>query len=476
MMPDNLYARLRASAGVVVALREDRDAPPPERLLQAVWQHQRLVRDRLQTLDGQPVRVLHPGFRNVEAGPDFSRALVQIGDAPPRTGDVEVDVRPDAWQAHGHAHNPAFENVILHVVWEAGRRTASPIPTLPLAGRLDAPLAELNQWLGSEGSQSLPERWRGQCCAPLRALGEQSRRELLRQAALVRLQCRAAQFEARARQAGWEQALWEGLFRALGYKHNTWPMHWLAEHRPRWQPSRDDFTLVVQARLLGMANLLPAELPRRSRDHAEFCRHLWDVWWRERETFHDLVLPRAAWRFSGLRPANHPQRRLALAAHWVVWGDLPRRLDRWVATSQTAARAAAALSRLLQVADDPFWCWHWNLRSARLPKPQPLLGAARVTDLGVNVILPWLWVRAAEGQNATLQTAITQWYFDWPAGQDNALLRQARQRLLGDAPRSALRTAAEQQGMLQILRDFCAASNALCERCGLPEILRQWPA
>ena len=52
---------------------------------------------------------------------------------------------------------------------------------------------------------------------------------LLDAAARVRFQTKAAQFRARARHAGWEQALWEGLFRALGYKHNVWPMQNLAE-------------------------------------------------------------------------------------------------------------------------------------------------------------------------------------------------------------------------------------------------------
>jgi len=64
---------------------------------------------------------------------------------------------------------------------------------------------------------------------PLRELAVEQLNELFRNAALVRLQSKAAQFQARARQAGWEQALWEGLFRALGYKHNIWPMQRLAE-------------------------------------------------------------------------------------------------------------------------------------------------------------------------------------------------------------------------------------------------------
>ena len=66
----SFYAQWRVRCGVVPVLREDRDSPP-ERLLQTIWQHQRLLREQLKTLDGQPVRILHPGFRSVEGGPDF---------------------------------------------------------------------------------------------------------------------------------------------------------------------------------------------------------------------------------------------------------------------------------------------------------------------------------------------------------------------------------------------------------------------
>ena len=56
------------------------------------------------------------------------------------------------------------------------------------------------------------------------------------EAALVRLHGKAVHIQARARQAGWDQALWESWLRALGYKHNIWPMQRLAELRPRISP------------------------------------------------------------------------------------------------------------------------------------------------------------------------------------------------------------------------------------------------
>ena len=476
----SFYAQWRGRCGVVPLLREDLESPP-ERLLQAVWQHQRLLRDQLKTLDSQAVRVLHPGFHNVEGGPDFRGAVLQIGDAPPQSGDIEVDLRASGWRAHGHDRNPAFKKVLLQVVWESERATSGGPPVLALRQALDAPLGELSLWLGSEASESLPEQLRGQCCAPLRDLGADPLRDLLHQAAQVRFQSKAAWFQVRVRHAGWEQALWEGLFRALGYKHNVWPMQRLAELRPRWIRRRAD-PLSLQARLLGISGLLPADLTRSQSRSDHYVRRVWDQWWRERDEFADCILPRSLWRFHGLRPANHPQRRLALASGWCADGDLPTKLERWCGQKVQDNALTHSLLETLEVAPDDFWSWHCTFRSARFKKAQPLLGAARVTDLAINVILPWLWVRAVEGKNAAVQRTLEHRYFAWPPAEDNSLLRLARQRLLGGPPalcgqRAGRKSgAAAQQGLIQIVRDFCERSNALCENCRFPELVREWKA
>lgn len=474
LVQTSFYAQWRVRSGVVAVLREDRDSPP-ERLLQTVWQHQRLLREQLKTLDGHPVQILHPGFRSLEGGPDFRGALVQIGNAPPRSGDVEVDLRSSGWHAHGHDRNPAFQNVILHVVWESERPAAGAPPTLPLRQALDAPLGELSLWLGGEAAQVLPEELRGECCAPLRTVPPPRLLELLHQAAHVRLQSKAAQFQARARRAGWEQALWEGLFRALGYKNNVWPMQRLAELRPRWLTPRPQ-PLALQARLFGISGLLPTELTRSPTGADQYVRRVWDQWWRERDEFSDCLLPRSLWHLHGSRPANHPQRRVALASRWALDGNLGQKLERWCKAEPPDSSFASSLLQILQVEPDDFWSWHCTFRSPRLEKIQPLLGATRVTDLAMNVILPWLWIRAVEGKNPALQQALEHRYFTWPPAEDNSVLRLARQRLLGGTSPRALPDAAAQQGLIQMVRDFCDHSNAICDRCKLPALVKDWAA
>ncbi|HUB86897.1 MAG TPA: DUF2851 family protein, partial [Verrucomicrobiae bacterium] len=384
--------------------------------------------------------------------------------------------------AHGHDKNPNFQNVLLHAIWEEDGQGSkfkgqNPLVILPLQNVLDAPLAELSRSLENESPRALPENFRGQCCQALRELNEEKLTELLGEAARVRLQNKAAQIRARAKNAGWEQALWEQLFRALGYKHNVWPMQTLAETRLRWQRGATSAE-ELQARLLGVSGLLPEELTRAQKSSDSYLRRVWDFWWRERDEFADLILPRAAWKFHGLRPANHPQRRLALAAHWLADKKTVSKIENWSAAEISDEEILDSLREILQVERDEFWSWHWTFKSPRLKKSQPLLGDARLTDLAVNVILPWLWIRGVcarpPGGNGKFLLEVERRYFSWPAAEDNSLLKLARQRLLGSSSARILKTAAAQQGLLQIVRDFCEHSNAICENCPFPQLVQKW--
>jgi len=487
---ENFYAVWRERCRAVNVFR-DGVAAPPEKLLQIIWQHQRLRRGELKTADGKTLRVLHPGFASAEGGPDFRGAVLQFGDEPPVAGDVEIDLQANGWHAHDHDQNPNFKNVILHVVWDEVQSPRSKIQSRPaqmtLKTFLDAPVTELA--LALENESGLPENLRGKCSAPLREFSEPQLTQLLHAAAKVRIQNKASAMLARAKNSGWEQALWENLFRALGYKHNVWPMLNLAESKPSWSRGAHS-AFAIQSRLLGVGGLLPGDLTRAQKSSDTFLRRAWDCWWRDRDEFESCILPREIWKFHGLRPANHPQRRLALAAHWLAAENLVSKIENWGAAEMSVGRAALlrrradpqvsptrlveSLLEIFQVERDEFWSWHWTFKSGRMLKPQPLLGAARVTDLAVNVVLPWLWIRSKEGGNEKFQREIERRFFAWPAAEDNSVLKLARQRLLGTSRPRVLKSAAHQQGLIQIIRDFCEHSNAVCADCRFPELVESF--
>lgn len=480
-LPSDLYRRWLALLRPSQTLA-DGPRPPPERWLQQIWRHQRIVRESLRLTDGRTVQVLHPGFWNRESGPDFRGGIVQFETEKPVRGDIEIDVSEAGWETHRHDRNPAFRQVCLHVVWESARATGVP-PTLPLHPHLDAPLSDLVPWLDSNAGSEFPDLTAGKCCSPLAQLPGPIVSELWQQAARIRLEQKAACFEGRARKCGWEQALWEGMFAALGYKHNSWPFRRLAEvllptlattskqslNETIDRSNRPEEILVWQARLLGIAGLLPHNLPCGS--SGKWVRTLWDCWWREHDTFVPEVLPAIAWRWSGVRPLNYPHRRLALAAHWIASGNFAARLEKSLLSATPGRSAARSFLAQLRPTDDPFWSRHWTCLSPRFQQPQPLLGQPRATDLAVNVVLPWLWARSQHGAELGIQNHIVALHKEWPASEDNAVLKFARERLLGLHSKTRPSTAAEQQGLLQIIRDFCDRSNAICAECQFPELI-----
>jgi hypothetical protein len=113
----------------------------PEAFLYFLWQYQYFAKPDLATTDGDSVQVLHPGFRNHDSGPDFFNARLLINDVE-WGGTVEMHTKTSDWLAHRHQHDRAYDNVILHVVWQDDRHTTgsrvdrangTPCPQLSLA-------------------------------------------------------------------------------------------------------------------------------------------------------------------------------------------------------------------------------------------------------------------------------------------------------------------------------------------------------
>lgn len=130
-----------------------------EKWMYPFWAHQRLKIDSLQTINGVPIKVLHPGFNNLGSGPDFKNAFIAIGDNPPRQCDVELDIDASNWLQHAHHLNPSFKNVALQVVWNKPKDllSADGRAILHLREFLDSPLEELLEWENSDEASDIPD-------------------------------------------------------------------------------------------------------------------------------------------------------------------------------------------------------------------------------------------------------------------------------------------------------------------------------
>ncbi|MFD2828835.1 DUF2851 family protein [Leeuwenhoekiella polynyae] len=105
---------------------------------------------KLQTVCGKKLQIIKTGMHNQLAGPDFFNAQVGIDDQL-WAGNVEFRIKSSDWYLHNHQQDPAYENVILHVVWEYDctvfDKVDAQIPTLILTDKVNDELLNNYQHL-----------------------------------------------------------------------------------------------------------------------------------------------------------------------------------------------------------------------------------------------------------------------------------------------------------------------------------------
>lgn len=443
-----------------------------ERHLQCVWIDPRLRPRQLKTMTGESVRVLDPGTWNLEAGPDFLGAVLELGPQQRRLlGDVEVHIRPAGWKNHGHANEVRFSNVRVHVTYFPGRVDADLLPPGAVEIPLQKPLAA-NPTFSFDAIDvtAYPYGQRATvppCSEVLREWNPDEKALLLDAAGEERLRRKADRLGAAIEERGQDQTLYEEVLAALGYKHNKAAFRKLAELVPHdeLRAAAKGDVMVAFAILAGVSGLLPERMePRWEPAARTFLRRVWDLWWREQAAWSERRLARSHWRLSGLRPANHPLRRCMAAA--ALFTDAPALAERCLRAATTNETAKALMGHLVEVTG-PFWDRHLALSSKASEKPIALMGASRARGILVNVFVPFL---AACGGRLPFDEGILN---HLPAEEKNSLVRQAAFFLFGpDHSESLYRSGLRKQGLLQIFHDFCLGDRTRCLACPFPQMLR----
>jgi hypothetical protein len=366
--------------------------PYGEELLQSLWEAGLYDAKDLRTTDGQPLEVLKAGRIQQNSGPDLRDALVRI-DGQLWAGTVEIHLRASAWDAHGHQHDPAYNNVVLHAVHthDADVRTENGTlpPTVELRHRLDPRHIALHHELMT-GQGWVP------CAAHIGRVDNSRTGPWLERLLIERLERRTLETEALFRQLGCDPAetFHHLLLRALGAPVNTeafamlahaLPLRLLLKHRA--DPSR------LEALLFGQAGLLP-EIPEE-----EHPRRLVEEY-RILAGLHGLrPMPAAAWKFGRMRPASFPTVRLAqlavlLAQIGPAYGDLLETDD------------PAVLRELLGVEATGFWNEHFNFGPATKPARKRI--AEETADrLVLNAVVPFLFTMGrVRGDDALVDRAM----------------------------------------------------------------------
>lgn len=443
-----------------LAFAEASDQPvlPPELELQALWFGGAFGRD-FRTTGGKSVRIVQFGEWNRGAGPDFILTAVEI-DGELRTGPLELDPVPGDWEAHGHAENPAFRDVVLHVVFQSdGRRPFTRtsdhreipqvvISEVQLSDALNRPLREV--------AIAHP----GRCVAPLKHLPTGAVERLLDQAATHRAASKASRWLRIADAHGRDAALFQSTAETLGYRGNSLAMRLLAQRAPLSLLKSNGEA--AESILFGTSGFLSVDQHELApSDTKDYLRTLWDIWWKIRADFELRTDRRIQWRTSGQRPANHPHRRVgALAALVHVWPQY-RKL------ALARPFSVKPLLDFLQDLDHEFWTHRHTLASSPSTQRIALFGKSQALELVANHLAP-----LAMHENGMSYKS----YHMLRNSAANDKVKRCALRLFG-SPKAAApwtRRVCHHQALMQVYQDFCLEDASDCQDCPFPEQLTQW--
>ena len=387
-----------------------------EATLASLWAGQRFPRAALSLPDGQKLRVIHPGRRG-NPGPDFKDAVI-IADEQSWYGDVEIHLSAADWRAHGHARDPAYERVILHIVFQEPdpdqplARTASGriVPTIALERWLSWRTGELVSWL--EG----PDRWRSPCADASERLGKAECGTLLETLSLARLRERMPSASSSP-----EEHLYLFLMESAGAPHERIVYRSIAARLP-WGQLRGSLLLLATA------------------DRAEAAQTaLMDAF--QTQDMHPH-------QYQSVRPGARPERRLA---------GMARLLSRYTASglldplSRAALRSVPDLLNVLSVGP----AGHGQ---------SALIGRGKAIELATNAVLPVLLGQALHSGNSEAERILIDRYLSLPRPARYGKTAELEAAIAG-ASLLPLAGAAGQQALLHLQKNFCSAG--MCGRCPL---------
>ena len=282
-----------------------------EAFLQYVWQYQ-LLEGGLRTTDGQPILVERAGMLNRDAGPDFSEAHVRIGETL-WVGNVEVHVKSSDWNHHHHSNDHAYDNVVLHVVYENDTaitlQNCHTLATLELSHYIpDAVWANYDALIDPPQPRTIP------CADRLGEISKPLVNSFLERLTLERIEqkCATVRRLLDESRGNWEQCCYWLLAHYFGGKANSFPFELLAKSTDqnllaRWRdrPQR------IEALLMGQAGLLEGFFTD------DYPRQLQSDYAALRQGASLTPIAGYLWKFFRMRPYGYPTLRISQFAQLV---------------------------------------------------------------------------------------------------------------------------------------------------------------
>ncbi|MFN3589451.1 MAG: DUF2851 family protein [Spirosomataceae bacterium] len=415
-----------------------------EFFLHYVWQYQKMRTSELITTQGQVLRVIRPGWSNPHAGPDFLEAHLVI-DELEWVGHVEIHFSSSDWSAHQHTNDPAYDSVILHVVWEQKKEIAYkngiPIPTLEL--KSITPLELVGRYISLTTNPTSIS-----CQGSWSSVDSVYKQQAIDRACIARLEKKVEEITLlfQVSENNWEQTAYRWWGSAFGFKLNKSSFLHLTEVIPLavLQKQRGNVGQ-TEATLFGMAGLLPTIDVAEQSEYARYIKEEF-AFIQRKFSWSERKMEAVSWQYARTRPGNFPTIRLAQFAQFIQ--KTPH-----ISSQTLAIKSIDEAIHWLSVEQSSYWQNQYTWEQPAKKRMQGM-GQDSIFLLIINAIVPYQFFY---GQ-----------YFDLPEVMDNALHLLS---LLPSETNSIIqkwkeldvkpKDAYESQGMIGLYTQFCQAKKCL---------------
>ncbi len=346
-----------------------------EDFLSFVWKY-RLYRKDLTTTTGESVTIINPGEQHINSGPDFFNARIKIGETL-WAGNVEIHVKASDWYRHHHQTDNAYNNVILHVVYEAdsdiiiGNLTT--VPTVDLSEQTDSEIIK-------KYSSLKASRLHIPCSNNLKNVKPLIINSWIDRMLVERLEYKSIQIEQalHVNKGDWEDAFYQLLARNFGFNVNAGPFEMLARCLPQnLLLKHADQIHQVEALVFGQSGFLEGifndEYPQLLQKEYGFLS----------KKFGLMPLDKHLWKLLRMRPANFPTIRLSQFSELIASRSLSFQNVKELLQTEK-------IIKQFQVSASPYWNNHYLFdKTTRYCERH--LGESSIHNILINTIAPFLF-------------------------------------------------------------------------------------
>ncbi|MGY3052488.1 hypothetical protein ACVWYG_000678 [Pedobacter sp. UYEF25] len=423
----------------------------PEEFLHYVWRFKSFDFCNLQCVDGTPFSILHVGLLNQHAGPDFSQAKIKIEDTI-LVGDVEIHLKSSDWLRHNHQVDPAYDTVILHVVFEHDaditRKDGTLIPVLKLKNRIAIDLIERYADL-CLNLNAFP------CSAQIGSIDKFIVDAFLSRTLIERFEQKADLLGKSLEQlkGNWDEAFYHMLAANFGFKVNALPFELFAKALPQQiYAKHKENALQVEALVFGVAGFLNdnylEQYPKDLKTEFEFLKKKYAL----------QALSPSIWKFMRMRPQNFPTVRLAQFAALILKEN---HLFSKILNIKSPTELRALFENLPL---NPYWKTHYHFKK-ETPAVGAQMGRASIDNILLNTVALFLFAYGKHtGTDGYVHRAIK--LLEQLPAEINAITASFKSAGV------QLEHAFASQGAIQLKKAYCDQKK--CLFCGIGiKILKQ---